>query len=87
MLLDEALEGFLGSVDRALKETLKDCYVEKYEEEILASNRVNLRMRIRFHSGKLLEINDALTIQGKKMIHLGYRYHYSRQRQQPCLPI
>lgn len=36
MLLDEALEEYLVSVESALKETLKNFYVERYEEEILA---------------------------------------------------
>ncbi len=76
MLLDEALEEYLGNVESALKKTLKNFYVERYEEKILAPDRVNLRIRIRFHSGKLLEVNEALTTQGKQMIHLGYRYHF-----------
>ena len=46
MLLD-LLSQYLGDVAAEVRE-LEDAKVERYEEEILAANRVNLRIRIRF---------------------------------------
>ena len=74
MLLD-FLTQYLGSVGDAIR-NLEGAYVERYEEEIVASDRVNLRIRIRFPSGHLLELNEAIVGEGGKIKHLGYRYHF-----------
>ena len=50
-------------------------YAEKYIEEILTPERVNVRLRLRFDNGKLLEINEALVIENDALQTLGYRYH------------
>lgn len=50
-------------------------YTERYEEEILNPLRANLRIRIRFNSGRLLEVNEAVVIENKRLLHLDYRYH------------
>ena len=54
---------------------IEDAYAELYEEEILASDRVNLRIRLRFNNGYLLELNEAITYEDE-IRHLGYRYHF-----------
>lgn len=46
MLLD-LLSEYLNAVEVIVRK-LEHVYVERYEEEILADNRVNLRIRIRF---------------------------------------
>ncbi len=73
-MLHERLERYLAEVELAL-ETLADIYVERYEEEIITSERVNLRIRIRSVSGHLLELNEALIIKNSLPVHLDYRYH------------
>ena len=73
MLLD-LLAQYLGNVEAAIHK-LEGAYVEHYEEEILATNRVNLRIRVRFLSGYLLELNEAVTVEAGHIRHLGYRYH------------
>ena len=74
MLLD-LLSQYLGDVAAEVRE-LEDAKVECYEEEILAANRVNLRIRVRFLSGYLLELNEAAIVEAGHIRHLGYRYHF-----------
>ncbi len=73
MLLN-LLAKYLKNVEAAIRK-LEGVYVEHYEEEILATNRVNLRIRVHFPSGYLLELNDAAIVQTSQIGHLGYRYH------------
>jgi len=74
MLLD-LLSQYLGDVAAIVRE-LEDVKVERYEEEILAANRVNLRIRIRFLSRYLLELNESVIVEAEHIRHLGYRYHF-----------
>jgi hypothetical protein len=64
--LDEAELAILG---------IKDAYIEQYQEEILAPDRVNLRVRVRFSDGSLLELNEAVIVEANAVEHLDYRYH------------
>lgn len=73
-MLHEAISHYLREVEATLGET-EDAYTELYEEEILASDRVNLRIRLRFYSGYLLELNESITFEGE-VRHLRYRYHF-----------
>ncbi len=78
MLLD-LLSQYLRDVAADVRE-LEDAKVECYEEEILAANRVNLRIRVRFLSGYLLELNEAVIIESGHIRHLGYRYHFQNSQ-------
>ena len=78
MLLD-LLSQYLGDVAAEVRE-LEDAKVERYEEEILAANRVNLRIRVRFLSGYLLELNEAAIVEAGHIRHLGYRYHFQNSQ-------
>ena len=71
----EIIAKYLGEVEAVLQ-SLKDCHLEKYEEEILTSQRANLRVRIRFSKGQLLELNEAVIVDGGSLKHLSYRYHF-----------
>ena len=73
-MLRDALVHYLEDIESEVRE-LNDVYVEHYEEEYLASDRVNLRIRIRFATGYLLELNEATILEGRNK-HLGYRYHF-----------
>ena len=53
----------------------RDAYVERYVEEILTPERVNLRIRLRFDQGHLLEINEAVVVEDDSLVSLDYRYH------------
>ena len=74
MLLD-LLSQYLEELEAGVRE-LENAYVESYEEEILAANRVNLRIRVRFQTGYLLELSEAAIVEAGHIKHLGYRYHF-----------
>ena len=42
----------------------------------MAVNRVNLRIRVRFPSGYMLELNEAVIGETGQLMYLGYRYHF-----------
>jgi len=50
--------------------------LESYVEET-AHRRPgeSLRVRVRFETGRLLEINEALAVEDERLRHLDYRYH------------
>lgn len=77
----EKLRQYLESIE-ALVRKLRNTYIERYEEEILTAERSNLRLKIRFQSGALLEINEAVVIENGSLEHLGFRYHFQDQRNQ-----
>ena len=60
-MLREALRTYLKDVEKAIL-SLNDAYIERYEEEILTQERTNLRIRVRFQSGYLLELNEAVIV-------------------------
>ena len=78
MLLD-ALIRYLEDIESAVCK-LSDVYVEQYEEEYLTPDRVNLRIRIRFAKGYLLELNEATLVEHGNIKHLGYRYHFQDEK-------
>jgi hypothetical protein len=74
-MLHDILSLYLESIE-ALIRNLKDAYVERYEEEILSSNRINLRIRVRFKTGYLFELNEAAIVAADQFKRLNYRYHF-----------
>jgi hypothetical protein len=48
------LSKYLNEVEAAFSK-LSSGYIERYEEECLAPDRVNLRIRVRFPNGYMLE--------------------------------
>ena len=52
-----------------------DAYVERYVEEILTPQRVNLRIRLRTAKRHLLEIHEAVAVVNDQLVHLDYRDH------------
>ncbi len=77
MLLNE-LAQYLGDIENAVRR-IQNANVERYEEEILSYDRINLRIRIRFANGYLLEMNEAVIVENGQVSHLGYRYHFQDQ--------
>jgi hypothetical protein len=70
----DALLRYLQELEASIG-SLRGCYVETYEEEFLTPERVNLRIRVRFYNGYLLEINESV-VHRERLEHLGYRYHF-----------
>ncbi len=73
-MLHEALSEYLRETESVISES-ENAYAERYEEEVISYNRVNLRIRLRFINGHLLELNEAVVIE-EEIRHLGYRYHF-----------
>ena len=73
MLLHDFLESYFAAVEAAVARL--PAYTESYVEEILSTERANLRIRMRFPNGALLEINEAVIVENGALKTLGYRYH------------
>jgi hypothetical protein len=78
MLLD-FLSRYLREVEDAVRQA-EGAYVERYEEEIVAAGRVNLRIRVRFRKGHMLELNEAVIGEAGRPRRLGYRYHFQDEQ-------
>lgn len=76
MLLHDSLERYFAEVEAAVARL--PAYTENYIEEILTAERTNLRIRLRFTHGALLEISEALIVENGTLKTLGYRYHLQR---------
>ena len=74
MLLNPALEKYLSDLEMATRGFI-DAYIERYEEEVISSDRINVRIRIRMANEFLFEINEAVVADSNRIRHLGYRYH------------
>ena len=74
-MLHDILDRYLREVEEAMR-NLAGVHVELYEEESIGSDRLNLRLRIRFQSGHLFEVNEAVVVEGGRRKHLRYRYHF-----------
>ena len=73
-MLHDKLKDYLNAVEQAILQT-NHVYVERYVEEILTSERINLRIRLRAENGDLLEIHEAVVIADGELVSLDYRYH------------
>ncbi|MGB5616239.1 MAG: DUF6516 family protein [Desulfobacterales bacterium] len=78
-MLHEILTQYFANIEGSIR-NLVSANVERYEEEILTSSRANLRIRVRFLSGHLLEVNEAIVIEADQLKHLDYRYHFQDQQ-------
>ena len=76
MLPHDSLECYFAEVDAAVAQW--PAYTESYVEEILTVERANLRIRLRFENGALLEINETIIVENGVLKTLGYRYHLQR---------
>lgn len=74
-MLHEILKNYLDLIESALS-IVDDGYIEVWQEEILNPERGNIRIRVRFSNGFLLEINEAVLVNEEVLKHLNYRYHF-----------
>lgn len=72
----DSIERYFAAVEATI--AALPAYAEDYTEEILTPERANLRVRLRFDNGALLEINEALVVVNGALTTLGYRYHLQR---------
>jgi len=62
----DSLSRYLGEIEKTVR-ALERAYVERYEEEVLARDRANLRIRIRFQNGHMLEISEAVIVESGRI--------------------
>jgi hypothetical protein len=74
-MLHRLLETHLTTIEAAVTQ-LQDIQIDRYIEEALTPDRLNLRIRIRFSNGNLLEISEAMQVIAGNINWLDYRYHY-----------
>ena len=74
-MLHNALAEYLERVERAVLQCV-EARAERYVEEVITSEQATLRIRLRFGTGHLLEIGEAIVIEDDSMIFLDYHYHY-----------
>ncbi len=75
-MLHDLLSQYLDKIENTVN-ALENSYIEYYNEEIITENRINLKIRIRFSSGHLLELSEAVIVAEEgKIQHLNYRYHF-----------
>lgn len=67
------LAAYLSEVEQSIL-GCRTAYVEVYREEVLTEMRANLRIRLRFNQGHLLEINEAIVVADDNLSFLDYRY-------------
>lgn len=67
-------ESYLSSIETAIQ-SLSNAIVERYEEEFVSEERFNIRLRIRFSNGYLVEVNEALLLTEGQITPIAYRYH------------
>lgn len=77
-MLNRILLRYVRVIEQTIQ-AIDNCHVEHFEEEVLSLDRLNLRIRIRFTNGCLLEINEAVLSENDRIEHLGYRYHFQDQ--------
>ncbi|TCT22034.1 toxin TumE [Thiobaca trueperi] len=70
----DPLARYLQEVETTL-EQMRGVVIDVYVEELLTPARANLRIRLRFDHGCLLEVNEALVVEQDGLRHLDYRYH------------
>jgi hypothetical protein len=75
------IEAHLNIVEQALDQ-MSGIRVDRYLEEALTPQRMNLRIRIRFANGNLLEVNEALQVESAILVWVDYRYHYQDAQNQ-----
>ena|SRR6266540_3515112 len=73
-MLHEPLAQYLARVEQAILRC-SNADVERYPEEILTPQRANLRIRLRFEQGHVLEINEAVVVVKDSLVPLDYRCH------------
>ena len=69
------IERYLQRISRAV-ESIQNASVEFYEEQLLASTRVNLRFKLRWSEDAFAEVSEAIELRDGSLTWLSYRYHF-----------
>jgi hypothetical protein len=69
------LRDYLAQVQHAIS-TFPEIQVEEYWEQLLTVTRANLRIKLHLADNSLLEVSEALAVEGSSLTWLSYRYHW-----------
>lgn len=69
------LHDYLAHVQQVIS-TFPGIHVEEYREQLLTATRATLRIRLHLVDNSLLEISEALAVEGSRLTWLSYRYHW-----------
>lgn len=69
------LEAYLQRIRQAV-EHIPTAAADFYLEQLLSSNRANLRFRLHWPSGAILEVSEAIVLTTDDLVWLSYRYHF-----------
>ena len=75
----KVIQAYLDEVEQVLL-NCSNTYVEEYSAIILTTERVNLRIRIRFGLKYLLPVSEALVIVDNQITYIDYRYHFQDEQ-------
>ncbi|MGI0481222.1 toxin TumE [Geminocystis sp. CENA526] len=75
MLPPKILTDYLNQIEEVINH-FRNVDIEHYKEEILTTERANIKIRLRFNHKYLLEINEAIIVSENKLKTLDYRYHF-----------
>ena len=70
-----AIENYFQRIRRAV-EHIANAEAEFYVEQIFSATRANLRFKLRWPEGTLLEVSEAIEVREGLVIWLSYRYHF-----------
>ena len=74
-MLRETLAEYVRHIEDAAR-GFPNASVEEYRETALTDERVNVHARIRSERGHLLEISEAVLMEGDRLNILSYSYHF-----------
>ncbi len=80
-MLHRLLGNHLSTIEAAVAQ-LQNIQIDRYLEEALTPERLNLRIRIRFPNSNPLEISEAIQLIARNIVYLDYRYHYQNAENQ-----
>jgi hypothetical protein len=69
------IESYLRRIRRAI-EQIVSASVEFYIEQLFSPIRANLRSKLNWPSGTLLEVSEAMEVSAGALVWLSYRYHF-----------
>ncbi len=69
------LQAYLQRISAAV-EFIASANVDYYREQILSPTRANLRFRLSWPDGAVLEVSEALEVGVDSLDRLSYRYHF-----------
>jgi len=78
-MLHRLIEEHFEEVRRAVK-ALSSCDVEVFREVAVSKEKSLLTVRLRFHSGHFLEVNEAVLVEAQSLTFRDYRYHFQDTR-------